>query len=272
MRGRRLAGDRRGRSPPAALARRPHRDRAAGPHAGRPPAGARVPVRHEPRAARRDRRARAPAGLCAPPAPVSLRPGRLQARLGARRLRSRGATPLPARRRPCTSAARSRRSPPREARACGAASTRRGRSSCCASRASSTAPGARRQAHRLGLLPRAGRLDVDMTDVDRARRSSASRRASAIASSRVTRRARRTSSATTRTTSAAPSPAASPTCGQLFTRPVARLDPYTTPNPRCSSARRRRRPGGGVHGMCGYHAARAALRRLPRLRPTALTV
>jgi phytoene dehydrogenase-like protein len=48
---------------------------------------------------------------------------------------------------------------------------------------------------------------------------------------------------------------------QLFTRPVARLDPYTTPNPRlflCSSSTP---PGGGVHGMCGYHAARSVLRR-----------
>ncbi|MDH5265211.1 MAG: FAD-dependent oxidoreductase, partial [Betaproteobacteria bacterium] len=49
---------------------------------------------------------------------------------------------------------------------------------------------------------------------------------------------------------------------QLFTRPVARLDPYSTPNPRlflCSAATP---PGGGVHGMCGYWAARSALRRL----------
>lgn len=49
--------------------------------------------------------------------------------------------------------------------------------------------------------------------------------------------------------------------GQLFTRPVARLNPYTTPNPRiyiCSSSTP---PGGGVHGMCGYFAARAALKR-----------
>jgi phytoene dehydrogenase-like protein len=48
---------------------------------------------------------------------------------------------------------------------------------------------------------------------------------------------------------------------QLFTRPVARLNPYTTPNPGlfiCSSSTP---PGGGVHGMCGYHAARAALKR-----------
>ena len=50
-------------------------------------------------------------------------------------------------------------------------------------------------------------------------------------------------------------------CGQLFTRPVARAVPYPTPNPRlflCSSSTP---PGGGVHGMCGYWAAQAALRR-----------
>ena len=49
---------------------------------------------------------------------------------------------------------------------------------------------------------------------------------------------------------------------QLWTRPVARLDPYSTPNPRlfiCSAATP---PGGGVHGMCGYWAARSAQRRL----------
>jgi phytoene dehydrogenase-like protein len=48
--------------------------------------------------------------------------------------------------------------------------------------------------------------------------------------------------------------------GQLFTRPVARLDPYATPNKAlylCSSSTP---PGGGVHGMCGYYAARSALR------------
>jgi phytoene dehydrogenase-like protein len=46
---------------------------------------------------------------------------------------------------------------------------------------------------------------------------------------------------------------------QLFTRPVARANPYSTPLPSvylCSSSTP---PGGGVHGMCGYWAARAAL-------------
>jgi phytoene dehydrogenase-like protein len=51
---------------------------------------------------------------------------------------------------------------------------------------------------------------------------------------------------------------------QLWNRPVTRLDPYSTPNPRlfiCSAATP---PGGGVHGMCGFWAARSALARLGR--------
>lgn len=49
---------------------------------------------------------------------------------------------------------------------------------------------------------------------------------------------------------------------QFFARPVARLNPYTTPNPRiffCSSSTP---PTAGVHGMCGYWAAKAALQRM----------
>ena len=49
---------------------------------------------------------------------------------------------------------------------------------------------------------------------------------------------------------------------QMFMRPVARLVPYSTPVRGlyiCSSSTP---PGGGVHGMCGYHAARAALRKV----------
>src|SRR6478736_4083534 len=51
------------------------------------------------------------------------------------------------------------------------------------------------------------------------------------------------------------------TLSQLFMRPVARVSPYTTPLPGvflCSSSTP---PGGGVHGMCGFHAALAALRQ-----------
>lgn len=47
---------------------------------------------------------------------------------------------------------------------------------------------------------------------------------------------------------------------QLFFRPVIRLSPYTTPNPKiylCSSSTP---PGGGVHGLCGYFAAKEALK------------
>ena len=47
---------------------------------------------------------------------------------------------------------------------------------------------------------------------------------------------------------------------QIFTRPVRNLTPYRTPLEGvyiCSSSTP---PGGGVHGMCGYHAAKTALK------------
>lgn len=49
---------------------------------------------------------------------------------------------------------------------------------------------------------------------------------------------------------------------QVFTRPVPSLNPYRTPAPGvflCSSSTP---PGGGVHGMCGYHAAKTALKSI----------
>jgi phytoene dehydrogenase-like protein len=52
--------------------------------------------------------------------------------------------------------------------------------------------------------------------------------------------------------------------GQLWTRPVRKLVPYLTPVDGvfiCSSSTP---PGGGVHGMCGYFAARVALRSATR--------
>jgi phytoene dehydrogenase-like protein len=56
---------------------------------------------------------------------------------------------------------------------------------------------------------------------------------------------------------------------QFFTRPVARLDPYSTPHPRIFLCSASTPPGPGVHGMCGYFAARSALRRLGALSSTA---
>jgi phytoene dehydrogenase-like protein len=47
---------------------------------------------------------------------------------------------------------------------------------------------------------------------------------------------------------------------QLFTRPVARLSPYTTPVQGLYLCSASTPPGGGVHGLCGYHAARQVLR------------
>jgi phytoene dehydrogenase-like protein len=52
------------------------------------------------------------------------------------------------------------------------------------------------------------------------------------------------------------------TLSQLFTRPVARVSPYTTPLPGVYLCSASTPPGGGVHGMCGFHAAQAALRQL----------
>jgi phytoene dehydrogenase-like protein len=57
---------------------------------------------------------------------------------------------------------------------------------------------------------------------------------------------------------------------QLFTRPVARLDPYTTPNPRVFICSGSTPPGGGVHGMCGFHAAQSARKSMDRLDPAPL--
>src|SRR5580698_3291797 len=53
---------------------------------------------------------------------------------------------------------------------------------------------------------------------------------------------------------------------QFFTRPALRWSPYRTSSRGiyiCSSATP---PGGGVHGMCGYHAARRALKDVFRIR------
>ena len=53
---------------------------------------------------------------------------------------------------------------------------------------------------------------------------------------------------------------------QLFTRPVISFSPYSIPVKGyyiCSSSTP---PGGGVHGMCGYHAARTVLKDIFKLK------
>lgn len=54
--------------------------------------------------------------------------------------------------------------------------------------------------------------------------------------------------------------------GQLFTRPALRWSPYRTSAKGmyiCSSSTP---PGGGVHGLCGYHAARRALKDIFKIK------
>ncbi len=48
--------------------------------------------------------------------------------------------------------------------------------------------------------------------------------------------------------------------GQLFTRPIWSLNPYATPTKGIYICSASTPPGGGVHGMGGHYAARAALR------------
>ena len=49
---------------------------------------------------------------------------------------------------------------------------------------------------------------------------------------------------------------------QFLFRPVPRLDPYATPAGNIFLCSASTPPGGAVHGMCGYHAARSVLRSI----------
>jgi len=58
---------------------------------------------------------------------------------------------------------------------------------------------------------------------------------------------------------------------QLFTRPALRLSPYRTSKKGiyiCSSSTP---PGGGVHGMCGYYAAKRALKDVFKIKAMAIS-
>jgi phytoene dehydrogenase-like protein len=50
------------------------------------------------------------------------------------------------------------------------------------------------------------------------------------------------------------------TLWQLFRRPTSLMRPYRTALPGVYLCSASTPPGGGVHGMCGHHAALAALR------------
>ena len=47
---------------------------------------------------------------------------------------------------------------------------------------------------------------------------------------------------------------------QLFNRPALRISPYKTSAKGIYICSASTPPGGGVHGMCGYHAAKRALK------------
>ena len=55
---------------------------------------------------------------------------------------------------------------------------------------------------------------------------------------------------------------------QLFTRPALRFSPYKTSAKGIYICSASTPPGGGVHGMCGYHAAKRALKDVFKIRLT----
>ena len=58
--------------------------------------------------------------------------------------------------------------------------------------------------------------------------------------------------------------------GQLFTRPALRWSPYKTSARGIYICSASTPPGGGVHGMCGYHAAKKVLKDLFNKKPTVI--
>lgn len=56
------------------------------------------------------------------------------------------------------------------------------------------------------------------------------------------------------------------TLSQMFTRPALRLSPYRTSSKGLYLCSASTPPGGGVHGMCGYYAAKQALKDIFHIR------
>ena len=203
-------------------------------------AGDRLPARYR-------RRARA----------LSLRTWRVQDRLGARRADPVDGARGCAARAPCIWAARSTRSP-RPSRPSRAGAIR---APVRAARAAEPVrPDARAggPAHGLGLLPRAERLDARHDRGNRGPDRALRARLSATSSWLARDGQRRDRAPQRATTSAATSTAAPRTSGSSSPGPSRGRSP--TPR-RCRALHLlvATPPGGGVHGMCGYWAARAAL-------------
>ena len=241
-----------------ALARRRDRHRQLGAIARRAAARRRRAVRCHAAPAAADRRRpparRATAGASALP----LRPGRLQGGLGAR-WADPVAAPRPAR------AGTVHLGGTLDEIAASEAGGLDGRAPRAAVRAAGPAEPLRSdaraggQAHRLGLLPRAERLDGRH---DRAHRGAG--RALRPRLSRPDPRAPAMGPAAmeraTPTTSAATSTAACRTCASCSRARRAAWS-LLDADRRCLHLLVGNAAGGGVHGMCGYYAARAALRR-----------
>ena len=193
--------------------------------------------------------------------PVPLRAGRVQARLGPRRARCPGGRGVPPRRHGPPRRHARRRSPrPRPPSARGGIAERP--YVLVAQQSLFDPTRARRRAStRSGptaTCPNGSTVDMTRPDrgADRALRARLPRAASSPAARGPGRDARPTTPTTSAATSTAasqrPAPALRP-AGGAARRPTRRP---TRGLFLCSSSTP---PGGGVHGMCGYHAARAAL-------------
>ena len=150
------------------VARRHDRDRHGSCDRSRIFPRARRAVRHQPGTARRHLRAGPAGGLRSPAPPLSLRPRRRSSSTGRSTGRSRGATRAASRRRPFTSAARSTRSPPPRRAVWRGEHPERPFVLVVQQSQFDPTPRAGRQAHRLRLLPRSGRLDGRLHRRDRA--------------------------------------------------------------------------------------------------------